>query len=179
MVLNTSNLRRRVIRCWNWKCALLSAGIRSMVYIVALAHAGNHGRWSVVPVEIAYVALTSGVYAGLQQRALGLRSRLFGNVIVAVGVPALSQLFDWLTHRAVAAPIPARALVAASVFTLISALFHLFVMRRGVFLSGHGRSLGSDFRRIPRLMVGFVMIPVAMASSVASRSDPAAESEAI
>jgi hypothetical protein len=173
-----AKLRARVFSCWNWKCALLSATARSIVYLAALARSRSHGRLSIILVEIAYVSLTAGLYAGLQQRALGLRSRQLGNFIVALGVPALAQLLDWLSHRAVGAAVPARAIWAVSIFALISALFHLYVMRRGVFLSGRGLSFGDDFRRIPRLVAGFVVAPVTMLRSFAARPANAAESEA-
>src|SRR5208283_3075828 len=164
--------------CWNWKCALLSATARSMVYLAALARSRPHGRLSIVLVEIAYVALTAGIYAGMQQRALGLRSRLLGNAIVALGVPALAQVLDWLAHRTVGAAIPPRAIVAVSVFAAVSALFHLYVMRRGAFLTGCGRSLFDDLRRMPRLLASFVFAPVAVVVSLAARTESAAESEA-
>ena len=61
--------------CWNWKCALLSAAARSLVYLAAMARSGSHGRLAIVAVETAYVTLTAGIYAGMQQRALLLRSR--------------------------------------------------------------------------------------------------------
>jgi len=172
-------LRAQVLACWNWKCALLSATARSLVYLAALARSGPHKRLSIVLVEIAYVAATAGIYAGLQQRALSLRSRALGNLTIAIGVPMLSQVFDCLAHRFVGAPVPARALVAVTIFTFVSALFHLYIMRRGVFLSGQGRSLGDDFRRIPRLIAAFVAAPVTLAMSLASRSGTGAESEAL
>ena len=175
-------LLAQALSCWNWKCALLSATARSIVYLAALARSGPHKSLSIVVVEIAYVTLTAGIYAGAQQKALGLRSRLLGNFTIAVGVPALSQILDWLAHCAVGAPVPQHAMVAVSVFTLISALFHLFVMRRGVFLSGCGHSLAGDFRRVPRLLVRFVTAPVILVTSLARRASPAAveavESEA-
>jgi len=170
---NHSPLLTQALSCWNWKCALLSASARSIIYLAALAHSGPHKRLSIVLVEIAYVTLTAGIYAGLQQRALDLHSRLLGNLTIAIAVPALSQILDWLAHRAVGATVPLRAIVAVSVFTLVSALFHLFVMRRGVFLSGEGRSLADDFRRIPRLVAGFVTAPVALVISLVGRSNPA------
>jgi len=179
MALSPSPLRARLLACWNWKCAILSASTRSIVYLAALVRTGPHARLSIILVEIAYVALTAGIYAGLQQRALDLRSRALGNLTIALVVPALSQVFDWLAHRIVGAPVPSRALIAVSAFTLISALFHLHVMRRGVFLSGQGRSLGGDFRRIPRLLAGFVAAPVLVAISLAVRSASAAEPEAV
>ncbi|WP_263354073.1 hypothetical protein [Acidicapsa acidisoli] len=148
---------------WNWKCALMSATARSVVYAAAVAHSRNRDGFAIVVVEMAYVTLTSGVYAGLQQAALGLRRRWLGDLGIVVGVPGLAQLLDWLLHRTVGAPAPHRALVSVCVFTLISALFHRHVMRHGTFLTGkQGRSMADDFRRIPRLLLSFVLEPVVL-----------------
>jgi len=160
----------QALTCWNWKCALLSATARSAVYLAAMMRPGLHGRVAIVLVEIAYVTLTAGLYAGLQQQALGLRSRLLGNLIVVVGVPGVAQAFDWLSHRAVGATPPGKATIAVCVFALISALFHLHVMRRGAFLTGHsGRSLVNDFRRMPGLIVQFVAMPFAYLGALPAR----------
>jgi len=172
------SLLKQVFSCWNWKCAMLSASARSLVCLAALAHLGPHKRLPIVLVEIAYVTLTAGLYAGMQQRALGFRSRMFGNLTIAIGVPALAQALDWLAHLAMGARAPARAMIAVSAFAALSAFFHLFVMRRGVFLTGHGRSLVDDFRRIPRLVAAFVMAPAAMVSALQVRDDQVAETEA-
>jgi hypothetical protein len=125
-----------------------------------MMHSGLRGKLAVVLVEMAYVTLTAGLYAGWQQKALGFRSRLLGNLTVAAAVPGLSQLLDWMAHRALDAAAPARATLAVCIFAGISALFHLYVMRRGAFLTGHaGRSLLDDFRHMPRLIAGFVSAP--------------------
>jgi len=156
----------------------MSATVRSAVYLAAMARSTSHGRLAIVAVEMAYVTLTAGLYAGLQQRALSLRSRGLGNLIVVVGVPGLSQFFDWLAHRAVGPAAPPRALFAASIFTLVSALFHLHVMRRGVFLTGRaGRSLADDFRRIPRLVLDFVLLPYGLLSGFTTRLSRTPQSE--
>jgi hypothetical protein len=165
--------------CWNWKCALLSAAARSLVYGSALARCGPRGSFSIVLVEMTYVTLTAGVYAGMQQRALGLRSRLLGNLAVVIGVPGLAQALEWLTHRAVGAAAPAKATLAVCLFAAVSAFFHLHVMRRGAFLTGrHGQTLLEDFRRMPRLAAGFVVEPLRFLSAMAIRVARGVESEA-
>ena len=157
----THSVVARALACWNWKCALLGAGARSTVYLAAMARSHSHDGLAVVLVEIAYVTATAGLYAGMQQRALALRSRLLGNLVVVLAVPGLAQTLDWLAHHALGAVAPSRATLAVCIFTVVSALFHLHVMRRGVFLTGSaGRTLADDFRRIPRLLTGFVMTPV-------------------
>ena len=156
----TRPLLRQAFSCWNWKCALLSATARSIVYLAAMSRKSFQGSLAVVLVEIAYVTLTAGIYAGMQQKALGLRSRLLGNLIITVGVPGLSQALDWTAHRVTGAAVTGKATFAVCVFAAISALFHLHVMRQGAFLTGTGRSLVDDFRRMPRIVLGFVVRPV-------------------
>jgi len=169
----------RALACWNWKCALLSATARSIVYLVALARTRASGGPLIVLVEIVYVTLTAGLYAGLQQRALGFRSRLLGNLTIAVGVPLFAQALDWLAHRAVGATAPGKATLAVSIFAVVSALFHLYVMRRGAFLTGAaGRSLRDDFCRMPSLIAAFVATPVAFLINSGTRVIRSAESEA-
>jgi hypothetical protein len=169
----------RAFAYWNWKCALLSAIARSIVYLAAMSRTGLRGGLPIVLVEMAYVTLTAGVYAGMQQRALEFRSRLLGNLTVLFGVPWLALVLDWVAHRAAGAEAPARATLAVCVFATVSALFHLHVMRRGAFLTGHsGRSLLNDFRRIPRLTAGFLFAPVALISTLGARVARTVESEA-
>lgn len=164
--------------CWNWKCALLSAVARSLVYLAALVHSGRTDGRAIILVEMAYVALTAGIYAALQQRALELRARKLGNLIVAFGVPCMAQVLDWTAHRLSGAAAPARATVAVCIFAAVSALFHLHVMRNGVFLTGQGRSLGNDFRRIPRLAAGFVWRPFALVANGITRPAAALDADA-
>jgi hypothetical protein len=169
----------RAISCWNWKCALISAGMRSLVYLAAMARGGSGSRLGVVLVEVAYVTLTSGIYAGMQQKALGLRLRLLGDLVIVAGVPGLAQCVDWLVHRAAGAAVPGRATAAVCVFAAISALFHLHLMRRGALLTGsEGRSFRDDIRRIPLLAAGFVLKPFSIAPALAERIERALDSEA-
>lgn len=165
-----SSFFAQTLTCWNWKCALLSATARSIVYLTAMARSGLRGGLAIVMVEMAYVTVTAGLYAGLQQKALGFRNRFLGNLAIAAGVPGLAQVLDWLIHRAAGAAAPARATLAVCVFAALSALFHLYIMRRGVFLTGRGgRSLLEDFRLISRLTARLVLSPAAFLAALPAR----------
>jgi hypothetical protein len=177
MLLHRWGLLRQGLSCWNWKCGVMSATARSVVYLAAMARGGAQGRLAVVLVEMGYVTLTAGVYAGLQQRALGLRSRTLGNLVVAAGVPGLAQALDWLAHRVMGAAVTGRTTLAVMGFAVVSALFHLYVMRKGVFLTGCGRSLGEDFRRLPQVGLGLVKAPAGWWGVLTARAGQA-ESEA-
>ena len=85
-------------------------------------------------------------------------------------LPLFSHIVEYITHYAqenmfqtifAAAETAARKRAfAVSVFvSVLSALFNLFMMRHGVLLVGAGeetRSLGSDLKMIPRLVVEFI-----------------------
>ena len=172
-----SSLLKQAFAYWNWKCALMSATARSLVYLAAIARTGLHGALPVVLVEVGYVTLTSGVYAGLQQNALRLRSRLLGNMIVVLAVPGLAQVLDWLTHHLIHTAATGRTILAVSFFAALSALFHLHVMRNGGFLTGQGHSLLDDFRRVPRFVAGFVLRPVDFFTARMSRPARTVEPE--
>lgn len=175
--------RRQIVplhwRCaWNWKCALMSAVVRSLVYGLAMMRGVKGQGWAVIGVEMLYVTLTAGLYAGLQQKALTIRRRWLGDVCVVLLVPGLSQVLDWAAHRALGAPAPHRALTSAAVFTLISALFHLHVMRHGTFLTGEREaSMAEDFRRMPRLVLSFITWPANALRSLPARFEREAEKE--
>jgi hypothetical protein len=138
----------------------MSATARSVVYLAAMAHNGRHGALLDVLVEVSYVTITAGVYAGMQQNALRLRSRVLGNLIVVLGVPGVAQTLDWFTHRLTHTAATRGTMQAVSSFAVLSALFHLHVMRNDGFLTGQGHSLLDDFRRVPRFVGGFVLRPV-------------------
>jgi hypothetical protein len=177
MFAQRSSLLKQAFTYWNWKCALMSATARSLVYLAAIAHTGLHGILPVVLVEVGYVTLTAGVYAGLQQNALRLRSRLLGNLIVVLGVPGLAQILDWFTQHLTHTVATGRTILAVSFFAVLSALFHLHVMRNGGFLTGQGHSLLDDFRRVPRFVAGFVLRPADFFTARMSRRARTVEPE--
>lgn len=158
-LMRRSTLLAKLFSCWNWKCALLGATVRSLVYLAAMVHARRADTGAVVLVEMVYVTLTAGIFAALQQRSLNIRSHFLGNLVVVVGVPGLAQTLDWIAHCVMCAVAPGRAILIVCLYSVISALIHLHFMRNGVLLTGCGRSLADDVYRIPKLVVGFTSRP--------------------
>jgi hypothetical protein len=146
---------------WNWKAALLSAVFRAGACVAALRHNEMHARRHFGIVEAAYVLLTSGFWAALQQQSLGLKTRRLGWLACVMLIPLSSLTADaslhlWLDHGNM------RALgISALIFTLVSAMFHWHVMQNGAMVVGEqSRSFWSDMKRMPWLVASFVMIPV-------------------
>jgi hypothetical protein len=146
---------------WNWKVALLTAALRGGACAAALRHVEVHARRHFGIVEAAFVLLTCGFFSALQQQSLGIRSERLAWVACVVVVPLTSLGMDgglhfWLDGRRTQQLGP-----AALAFTLVSATFHWHMIRNGALLVGEeAHTLGTDLRRIPRLLVSYFRVPV-------------------
>lgn len=145
---------------WNWKSAILSALIRSFVYLLATRKHGFHTGLHAVLAEVFYVAFTAGIYSALQQGALDLQPKWLSNSLIVVGVPVLSQSVEYTIHLAAGTPNLRVATISIMIFGFISALFHLHVMRNGALLVGNkSRPFSEDLKRMPLLVAGFLATP--------------------
>jgi hypothetical protein len=165
---------------WNWKAALITAIFRGAACMAALRHVHPHARQHFSVVEMAYVLLTAGIFSAWQQQALGFKPRYFAWLLVVVIVPLTSLGADAIAHSLLD-HINAHALgVGALIFTLVSAMFHWHVMKNGVMLVGEqSRSLSSDIRQLPALLLSFVTAPIRwMRDLIAANTiDPIEESD--
>ncbi len=176
------------IRYWNWKAAAMNIAIRSYIFFLVATHhvhasqAGNQGPhqagYHAALIEAIYVCLTAGFYSALQQGAMRVEPRWFANLIIIAGVPVFAQLLDSLIQHAAGTPNLRTASFGMVAWGLLSAAFHLHLMRNGAMLVGEGeRSFGNDLRRLPRLIVTFVASPVTLAIAMLRPRQPA-ESQA-
>jgi hypothetical protein len=78
--------------------------------------------------------------------------------------PAVNHTLEYLLHYANGTKRIAAGVAASISLSILSAMFNLFAMRRGVLIVGDERaSLIDDLRRMPRLVFDFVMtIPQAL-----------------
>lgn len=152
------------IRYWNWKAASLQIAIRATVYFIVATrhlHAGSHqaGLHAAI-IEAVYVCLTAGFYSALQQGAMRAEPRWLANLVIIAGVPMLAQVVDTLVQQAAGTPNLKAVSLGMVFWGLLSAAFHLHLMRNGAMLIGKGEgSFASDLRRIPRLIASFVAVP--------------------
>jgi len=83
---------------------------------------------------------------------------------VMVLIPLVSHSLELLVHTLRGTPKIVTSLIASVCFTWISTLFNLYAMRRGVLVVESGsKSLKSDLRKAPRLILDFVIVgPIAL-----------------
>ncbi len=162
----------QLIMRWNWKSALLGAILRASFYFTV--YQASRENWVVtltaVLVELSFRFFTSGISGAVVQSFRRARPAWLATLIVTTTLPVFSHSIEYATHFAqenyfnsvfAASENNARqkAFAVSVLFSVLSAMFNLFVMRHGVLLVGAGaetKSLWSDLKRIPFLIYEFV-----------------------
>jgi hypothetical protein len=173
----------QIITRWNWKAALLGALLRASFYFSVYKAAKEN--WlvilSAVLVEFSFRFFTSGISGALVQSFRRATPAWLATLIVTVSLPIFSHTVEYVAHYTqetyFSAVLPAsennsrRIAFAVSVlFSVMSAMFNLFIMRHGVLLVGAGaetKSLWSDLKKIPFLVFEFVTyLPIKILQSL-------------
>ena len=162
----------QILARWNWKSALLGAILRASFYFTV--YKASKESWLVtltaVLIELAFRFLTSGISGSLVQSFRRATPTWLATAIVTISLPIFSHTVEFVTHYSqenfFSNVFPAsennarqKAFAISVLFSVLSALFNLFVMRHGVLLVGAGeetKSFWSDMKRIPFLIAEFV-----------------------
>jgi hypothetical protein len=155
---------RRLLLRWNWKTALLSACVRGTIFFIANLGAGLGAAIGAMGVEAALFATLAGFYGALVQAFRRAQPTWAAAMTVMILAPAVNHTLEYVLHYANGTKRIAAGVAASISVSILSALFNLFAMRRGVLVVGDEKaSLIDDLRRMPRVVFDFVMtIPRAL-----------------
>ncbi len=178
---------KQIIHRWNWKTAFMGALVRSSIYFTI--YKASKESWSVtltaIGVEFAFRFFTSGISGALIQSFRHVTPAWAATAIISFTLPAISHVVEFGSHYAQEQyfsnifPSPEgsarRKTFAISVlFSIISAMFNIFMMRNGVMLVGAGNDTNSfrdDLKSIPKLILEFILVlPNQIIASIKSRS---------
>jgi hypothetical protein len=158
------NPRRRLLLRWNWKTALLSACVRGTIFFIANLGAGLGAALGAMWVEAALFATLAGFHGALAQAFRHAQPAWAATMTVMALVPAVNHALEYLLHYASGTKRIAAGVTASISLSVLSAVFNLYAMRRGVLIVGDERaSLIDDLRRMPRVVFDFIMaVPLAL-----------------
>lgn len=144
---------------WNWKAALTSAVMRGLVFYAATRGAGLDAARAALAVELAYRAASGGCFAALTQAFRHATPGWAAAVVVTVAIPAVAHALEFAAHRLAGTVDLDRSMAASVGFTVVSAAFTLFAMRRGAFIVGDAdrQSFRRDLAALPGLVAAFVV----------------------
>ena len=153
-------LRRpqQVLLLWNWKSAMLSIILRGPIFLAVTVRQGWNVSLSALFTESIFCALTAGFYGAVVQTLRDAEPEWLTVLFLTTVVPAVFQVLEYALHRFHGTPHLWLAAMVSLVVSAISALFNWYAMRRGTLLVGsEGSNIGSDLRRLPRLIFNFLV----------------------
>lgn len=164
----------QIIRRWNWKIAVIGATVRASFYLVN--YLVSREVWTVVLtavlMEMTFRFITSGFFGSLTQSFRRATPAWLATVNVMLVFPLLSHIVEFVTHfarekwfsdlfpAAINEDSRRRSFAISVLFSFVSALFSIFMMRNGVLLVGAGKetkTLRDDFRSMPMLIGRFIV----------------------
>ncbi len=169
----------QVITRWNWKSAMLGALLRASFYFTVYQASRETMlvTLTAVSVELSFRFFTSGISGALVQSFRRAQPIWLATLIVSISLPVFSHTIEFITHygqeKYFSSVFPASennarqiAFAVSVLFSVMSALFNLFMMRHGVLLVGAGRetkTFWNDLKMIPSLVLEFVtFLPIQM-----------------
>jgi len=150
-----------LLKKWNWKSAIMSTIIRSVLFFFTNLTAGLPADMTAMLTEWVYRGVTSGFYGALTQALSDVEPPWMGALAVLVLLPIANHSVEFFVHWLRGTSHLYTSIGASVALTGLSSLFNYFAMRRGTFIVGHGRkALLHDLAQFPRLLVEFCLLPV-------------------
>ena len=150
---------QQLLSLWNWKSALLSIVLRGPIFTIAAVRQGWHAAIAALLTESIFCALSAGFYGAVVQILKDAEPQWLTGVFLTAVVPVTFQILEYVLHWFRRTPHLRTAGIVSLVVSAISALFNWYAMRRGTLLVGRdARGFGGDLRRLPRLLVGFLVV---------------------
>jgi hypothetical protein len=173
----------QLITRWNWKSAFMGAIVRSSFYFTV--YVASRESWLVtltaVLVEMTFRFITNGIAGAAVQSFRRATPPWLATVVISITLPIITHIIEFSTHYiqekyyadifAASEHSSRQKTFAISVlFSVVSAIFNLYLMRRGVMLVGAGKetqTLGNDLKKVPSLAYEFtIYLPDLLARSV-------------
>lgn len=171
-----SNLVRNpslFIRYWNYKGAVMSGVVRAPIFLITYLVGRESLRLALGAAFVQFVFrfLIAGIGGTLIQAFRRVEPAWKALLTILFIVPIISHFFEFLVQFSFAYLTGTNdhtdeAIVRSICFSIFSALFTLFIMRRNVLIVGdsESKSLLSDIAKLPFLIFEFTMfIPVEIA----------------
>jgi hypothetical protein len=148
-----------LIRRWNWKSALYSSVLRASIFFLTNVGAGLDAAYGAMVTELVYRIVTAGFYGALTQSFRRVEPWWQGAVAAVMLLVGVSHTLELFVHWARGTPNLWTSIGVSATLTLLSTLFNLHVMRKGMFVTDRGaRSLTDDFQRLPGVLLSFTRL---------------------
>lgn len=147
---------------WNWKAALFSGVLRSMIYLFTHLKEGWRAALGAMSVEFFFRLVVSGASGSLVQSFHNAQPVWLATLCVMIMLPAFSHMIEFTLHTLNGDVNKGKAIIISITFSILSAIFNLFAMRRDALLvkDDRAQSLGQDIVRLPKIVGEFMFYPL-------------------
>lgn len=147
---------------WNWKAALFSGVLRSMIYLFTHLKEGWKAAVGAMSVEFFFRLVVSGASGSLVQAFHNAAPVWLATLCVMIMLPAFSHMIEFTLHTLNGDVNKGKAIIISITFSIVSAIFNLFAMRRDALLvkDDRAQSLGQDLIKLPKIVGEFVFFPI-------------------
>lgn len=133
--------------------------MRAVLYLAVNLRFGWKAGLSAAATDIMLRLTTSGVYGSLIESFRRVQPGWQAALATMVLLPVVSHAVEYAVHTWRGTADVKSSLIASITFTVLSTLFNLYAMQKGVLIVGEGRQpLSSDLRRMPRVLAGFLLV---------------------
>lgn len=147
---------------WNWKAALFSGVLRSLIYLFTHLKEGWRAAVGAMSVEFFFRLIVSGASGSLVQSFHNAAPVWLATLCVMIMLPAFSHMIEFTLHTLNGDVNKGKAIIISITFSIISAIFNLFAMRRDALLvkDDRAQSLGQDLIKLPKIVGEFMFYPL-------------------
>jgi hypothetical protein len=147
---------------WNWKAAVLSGVMRSMIYLVTHIKEGWRAALGAMSVEFIFRLIVSGASGSLVQSFHRAQPVWLSTLCVMFLLPAISTIIEFTLHSLNGDKRKGTAIIISITFSILSAIFNLFAMRRNALLvkDKDQQSFGRDIAKMPGIVAEFMFYPI-------------------
>lgn len=147
---------------WNWKAALFSGLLRSLIYLFTHLKEGWRAALGAMSVEFFFRLIVSGASGSLVQSFHNAQPVWLATLCVMIMLPAFSHMIEFTLHTLNGDVNKGKAIAISITFSILSAIFNLFAMRRDALLvkDDRAQSLGQDLIQLPKIVGEFMFFPL-------------------
>ncbi|MGB7069012.1 MAG: hypothetical protein WBD22_05915 [Pyrinomonadaceae bacterium] len=147
---------------WNWKAAFLSGVMRSMIYLFTHIKEGWRAALGAMTLEFVFRVVVSGASGSMVQAFHKATPIWLATLCIMILLPAFSHMIEFTLHTWNGDANKGSAIIISVAFSLLSAIFNLFAMRRNALLvkDNDAQSLWQDMVKMPVIVLEFIFYPI-------------------
>ena len=147
---------------WNWKAAVMSGLMRSLIYLFTHLKEGWRAAVGAMSIEFIFRLIVSGASGSLVQAFHNAAPAWLATLCVMIMLPAFSHIIEFTLHTLHGDANKGKAIIISITFSIVSAIFNLFAMRRDALLvkDDRAQSLWKDLAQMPKIVGEFIFYPI-------------------